>query len=446
MKKKALVLAGGGTKGIYQLGVIDAMRQYHQDDWNIITGTSVGALNAMMLVQKDYDAMEDMYENLKAEQIIKGYIPTEISLSSLIKDRDSFIPSFRHWLKEKGVDVSPFIEMVRKYYHPDRFFASEIDFGCMVATQNGHEPVYVTKDMMREHGEDWLVATASAYPAFPVRQIEEKGYVDGGYFDNLPVDFALRLGAEEILAIDLNSTPQHPLYLNKESIMYLHPHEELYEFLDFDKEKMARARLLGYHDGLKALHVYDGIRYTFYLFADVPWLNTFMCRMLLLETRIHLANPIPDRFFSAQMLYDRLKKQTRIPALNYHQVFLAMMDKMMEICDFPSEKVYDIDQVMEEISKQLAPALDPDFAILPASVIDAAGYLKTLDTKSMVLRFTHVELYQKQEQIPQSLVLTVYPMEAALALFAVCILKEGKRYGKSRPLYEGQPGPVPAES
>ena len=55
--KNALVLAGGGTKGIYQLGVIEAMRELNLDNWDIITGTSVGALNAMFLVQNDYERM-----------------------------------------------------------------------------------------------------------------------------------------------------------------------------------------------------------------------------------------------------------------------------------------------------------------------------------------------------------------------------------------------------
>ena len=68
--KKALVLAGGGTRGIYQVGAIEALKEIGEDDWSIITGTSVGALNAAMLVQGDFDRMVDMYEHLQADQIV----------------------------------------------------------------------------------------------------------------------------------------------------------------------------------------------------------------------------------------------------------------------------------------------------------------------------------------------------------------------------------------
>ena len=169
MRKKALVLAGGGTRGIYQAGVIEALKKYGMDDWNIITGTSVGALNAAMLVQGDFDALTEMYENLTSDQIINGFVPNDRSIGSLIRDRNEVVPAFRAWLRDHGVDIGPFIEMVDRYYNPERFFASDIDFGCITATQKNHDPVYVTKEMMKENGRDWLIASAAAYPAFPVK-------------------------------------------------------------------------------------------------------------------------------------------------------------------------------------------------------------------------------------------------------------------------------------
>ena len=84
MRKSALVLSGGGTKGIYQCGAIAALKRLGRDRWDIITGTSVGALNAAMLVQGDFEAMEDMYEHLEADQIVNGYVPKDLSLTGLL--------------------------------------------------------------------------------------------------------------------------------------------------------------------------------------------------------------------------------------------------------------------------------------------------------------------------------------------------------------------------
>ena len=50
---RAIVLSGGGSKGSYQIGVWKALRKL-KIDYDIVTGTSVGALNATFMDQKKY--------------------------------------------------------------------------------------------------------------------------------------------------------------------------------------------------------------------------------------------------------------------------------------------------------------------------------------------------------------------------------------------------------
>ena len=50
--KLGLVLSGGGSKGAYEIGVYKALKKLGKKP-NIITGTSVGALNGVLLVQND---------------------------------------------------------------------------------------------------------------------------------------------------------------------------------------------------------------------------------------------------------------------------------------------------------------------------------------------------------------------------------------------------------
>ena len=50
---KALVLSGGGSKGSYQIGVWKALKKLHIK-FDIVTGTSVGALNGALITQKSY--------------------------------------------------------------------------------------------------------------------------------------------------------------------------------------------------------------------------------------------------------------------------------------------------------------------------------------------------------------------------------------------------------
>lgn len=59
--EKALVLSGGGTKGIFQVGALEYILQEKKEYFKIVSGVSSGALNAMMVAQG-----LDYFEKLKA--------------------------------------------------------------------------------------------------------------------------------------------------------------------------------------------------------------------------------------------------------------------------------------------------------------------------------------------------------------------------------------------
>ena len=49
--KQAIALAGGGTKGAYQVGAWKAMRELGIP-FDIVTGTSIGSVTAALMVQR----------------------------------------------------------------------------------------------------------------------------------------------------------------------------------------------------------------------------------------------------------------------------------------------------------------------------------------------------------------------------------------------------------
>ena len=65
---KALVLAGGGARGSYQVGVWRALMEL---DWHpqIITGTSVGSLNGAMFVLDQYETARDMWLAIRSKDV-----------------------------------------------------------------------------------------------------------------------------------------------------------------------------------------------------------------------------------------------------------------------------------------------------------------------------------------------------------------------------------------
>ena len=102
---KALVLAGGGARGSYQVGVWRALMEL---DWHpqIITGTSVGSLNGAMFVLDQYETARDMWLAIRSKDVME--LPEEDAdlsalhqfLRSVVKAGGMGCPTIKPWNKE----------------------------------------------------------------------------------------------------------------------------------------------------------------------------------------------------------------------------------------------------------------------------------------------------------------------------------------------------------
>ena len=55
-----LVLGGGGVQGAYQIGCWKAFRECGVSNFDAIAGTSVGALNTVLVAQDEFDKAESI--------------------------------------------------------------------------------------------------------------------------------------------------------------------------------------------------------------------------------------------------------------------------------------------------------------------------------------------------------------------------------------------------
>jgi NTE family protein len=121
------------------------------------------------------------------------------------------------------------------------------------------------KETLRKDVLSYLMASASCFPAFPVTVINGGQYIDGAYHDRLPIDLCFKLGADHVIAVDLNNQAvSHPEYVNDANVTYIHSYNSLGAFMMIKKDVIERNITLGYHDTLKAFRKYIGFLYTFY--------------------------------------------------------------------------------------------------------------------------------------------------------------------------------------
>lgn len=125
-------------------------------------------------------------------------------------------------------------------------------------------PVETTaKELTDDEVVEYALASASCFPAFPVHKIGEQGFIDGGYYDNLPISLARRMGAQQIIVIELEETLTHPVFAGRPNIRLVRPSWGLGGFLDFNRDALDFRTRLGYLDAMKQFGEYSGYRYAF---------------------------------------------------------------------------------------------------------------------------------------------------------------------------------------
>ena len=260
MEKTAVVLAGGGSRGAYQIGVWKAMRELHID-YQLVAGTSVGALNGALMVQQEYDKALQVWENISSQEIVGDAIPQQDDPDDRFLRRAFARQAFAHG----GVELSALEHFVSRLVDEERFWDSPVDFALVTVEYPSLKPLeLMKKDIPRGKLQEYLMASAACFPAFQTKEIDGRRYMDGGYHDNMPVNLALKMGADRVIAVDLESIGiTHRVRDPEKQVTLICSLWPLGSFLKFE-EKLARRNIqLGYLDARKAFGEADGQLYTF---------------------------------------------------------------------------------------------------------------------------------------------------------------------------------------
>lgn len=261
--KRAIALSGGGTKGSYELGVWKALREL-KIDYQIVTGTSIGSINGALMTTGDYERAEELWNTITIKDMMEDGINLTTTIEGMYDQRDAIRPFLKKYVKNKGADISPFTEFIEKLIDEQAVRDAKVDFGLVTVLF----PSLVAKELTKKdipNGElkDYILASSAIFPLFPMHKIGEETYLDGCYHDNLPIDLALRMGATDVIAVDLHTTPAHANYANRPYVTYIKPSRSLGTMMNFDREILQDNIQMGYCDTMKIFGEYLGYTYTF---------------------------------------------------------------------------------------------------------------------------------------------------------------------------------------
>ena len=109
--------------------------------------------------------------------------------------------------------------------------------------------------------KDYLLASAACFPALRAHTIDGVSYLDGGYRDNMPTALAQKMGAEELVCVDLEGVGITRPNRTGLPTTLIRSYWELGDILHFEPATARRNIELGYHDTLRAFGRLRGCAY-----------------------------------------------------------------------------------------------------------------------------------------------------------------------------------------
>lgn len=257
-KSVGLVLEGGGVKGAYELGALIALIEKGYT-FHSITGTSIGALNGAVMASQGIEKLAGYWEEAKYCPVFDFDDETVARFRQKDFDLDLIIATGKKLLSAREIIKNSYEHTLNFVYNrlsEEEIRSSDIDFGCVTYNISDMVPFEaMKKDIPEGKLIDYIVASA-CFPIFPPKQIDGKKFIDGGVYDNMPINLLARTGCKEMIVVRTNPETKQPkrrLERDDLDIIYITPSANLGRAMAFSPERIENLKQLGYADAMRII-------------------------------------------------------------------------------------------------------------------------------------------------------------------------------------------------
>ena len=199
-RKLGLALGGGGARGLAHLGALIALEEAGIEI-DAIAGTSMGAvMGAAKAIGADLAKMRVLLRMLDLKDILQVTDSTVRELQKIIGRSVMEYVRGSTWREEdaRPHDLARLHELFRLLTAQKRFDETEIPFAVVAADlENG--ACLVLKDGFLA---DAVTASTAVPGVFSPVAYDGRLLIDGGVVEKLPVDTAIDMGVEAVIAVD----------------------------------------------------------------------------------------------------------------------------------------------------------------------------------------------------------------------------------------------------
>ena len=260
-----LVLAGGGVKGSYQVGAYLAFKECGIKIDGVV-GTSIGSFNAALICSGMEKELYEFWKSVDVGKLLNfnsKYVDS-VNKKDKFKELIYGIEELTLVVKNKGIDNYHLKEILSEMIDEEKIRNSKMDFGLVTVRVNDLKPLYLfKKDMKKGKIPEYILASCNL-PVFKVQKlIDDKYYIDGGFYDNNPINMFLNQGYDKVYSVEIQGIGFSRRIKDKSKVVEIVPSRFLGSTLNVNKSKINENIKLGYYDTLKILKNYDGYNFIF---------------------------------------------------------------------------------------------------------------------------------------------------------------------------------------
>lgn len=353
-KKLALVLEGGGARGAYQAGVLKALFEegYKFDG---VAGTSVGALNGVMVAQNAFEDSLKIWDKIDFANVLDINNYYGENLVNKVFDQETvkyFYGYIKKMFGQGGLDTTKIKNIIKSNIDEKVLRSSGIDFGVMTFSLTEKQPLPIfLEDMPNGSVADYVMASAS-FPGFQKTIVEGQQFIDGGVYDNMPINMIIDRGYKDIVAIETKSfIPKRRVNSKGSQIHYIVPSEKPGRVMNFTPESTERAILIGYYDALRILKNYAGSSY----YIDTTGKSPFGYGLCDFEDKLYIAiaNIFGEIYVGLKQLNEVICNDLKIKSKNFAQSVLSIYERVAAAEGIDRLKIYHFDDFVKQIYEDL---------------------------------------------------------------------------------------------
>lgn len=363
-----VALEGGGTKGAYHMGALKAIYECGFDI-GIIVGTSIGAFNAAVVAQGDFEKLYNVWYNGDSTMAIDFDKKELAKMNQKKLDMDSVRYIYNYVTKSistGGIDTAKLRKLYETYIDEEKLRASSIEYGMVTVSVSDKKPVYVYKeDIAKGKVVDYVLASSNL-PVFKKQKlVDGKTYIDGGFYDNCPLKLIADKKVTDMFEIRTEAIGVSRKINRKSLNIYtVTPSKDLGGILFTDNATMRRNIQMGYYDTLRVIQGYLGKEYYVIPKGDEN-IFTAICNITddsIMELVEHMTlskgvkKQEPKKLLFEKILPYLATKLERKDVSTYQKLIVAALEQVAIYGGLNEYKLYTFDEFFE-ICKKIAKEL-----------------------------------------------------------------------------------------